>query len=152
MWRRVLAGFAGTLVVLASGIAFFYAMMATDDFQNPNASLWAAILGIAIMWLLAFGALGMGIHYLKYSLTGEFLRLNPWARAFFLGALSFFPGFILTAPMAIVLAQKRWPGDTRADNVAMLASLSAGAVSAIIVFLALVRKARQANAATFGAE
>jgi hypothetical protein len=147
MSRRVLAGVVGTLAVLAGVIAFGYASMDLEDFRNPNVSFWTATLGVGIMWLLTLGAFGMGIHFLKYCFTGEFFQLNPWARAFILGALSFFPGFILSAPPAIILAQKRWPGDSRADNVAMLVSVCFGAALAFIVCFALVRRARRTDAA-----
>ena len=96
MSRRILAGTLGTLAVVAGVIAFGYASMASGDFRNPTVSFWTAILGVAIMWLLTLGAFGMGIHFLKYCFTGEFFQLNPWVRAFILGTLSFFPGFILS--------------------------------------------------------
>jgi len=145
MSKRILAGILGTLAVVAGVIAFGYANMSSGDFRNPNVSFWTAILGTGIMWLLTLGAFSMGIHFLKYCVTGEFFQLNPWVRAFILGALSFFPGFILSAPPAIILAEKRWPRDSRADNVAMLVSVCFGAVLAVIVCVALVRRARRSG-------
>jgi hypothetical protein len=145
MSKRILAGILGTLAVVAGVIAFGYASMSSGDFRNPNVSFWTAILGTGIMWLLTLGAFSMGIHFLKYSFTGEFFQLNPWVRAIILGALSFFPGFILSAPPAIILAEKRWPRDSRADNVAMLVSVCFGAVLAVIVCVALVRHARRSG-------
>jgi hypothetical protein len=147
MSRRVLAEVVGTLAVLVGVVAFEYASMALEDFRNPNVSFWTATLGIGIMWLLTLRAFGMGIHFLKHCFTGEFFQLNPWVRAFILGALSFFPDFILSAPPAITLAQERWPGDSRADNVAILVSVCFGAVLAFIVCGALVRRARRTDAA-----
>jgi hypothetical protein len=66
MWRRVLAGILGTLAVLAGAIACGYAIMASDDFSNPDVSLWTALLGTGLIWLLTLGAFAMGIHFLKY--------------------------------------------------------------------------------------
>lgn len=148
MSKRVLAGVVGALAVVAGLIAFIYASMATGDFRNPNVSFWTAILGIGIMGLLSLAGFGMGIHFLKYCLTGEFFHLNPWVRAFVLGALSFFPGFILSAPPAIILSEKRWPRNSQADSIAMLVSVCFGAVFAVIACVALVKKARRTDAAS----
>ena|ERR1700722_8879362 len=143
MPKRIFAGILGTLAVVAGVTAFGSAIMASGDFRNPNVSFLTAILGTGIMWLLTLGAFSMGIHFLKYCLTGEFFQLNPWVRAFILGPLSFFPGFILSAPPAIILAEKLWPRDSRADDVAMLVSACFGAMLAVIVCVALVRRARR---------
>jgi len=145
--KRVVAGILGALAVLASVAAFNYAEMALEDFSNPSVSVWAAIFGTATIWLLTLGAFGMGIHFLKYSFTGTFFQMNPRIRAFTLGALSFFPGFILLAPPAILLADRRWPGNTQALNLAMLVSACFGALCAVFVSLALVRKARRTESA-----
>jgi hypothetical protein len=147
MWRRVLAGILGTLAVLAGVIAYGYASMASDDFRNPNVSFLTAILGTGIMWLLTLGAFGMGIHFLKYCVTGKFFRVNPRARALILGALFFFPGFIVSAIPATLLVSKWWPRDIQADNIAMLMSVFIGAVLAIVVCVALIRTGHRNEAA-----
>ena len=139
MWRRVLAGILGALAVLAGVIAYGYARMGYDDFGNLNVSFWTAILGTGLMWLLTLGAFGMGVHFLKYCFTGKFSRVNPWARALVLGALSFFPGFIVSAVPATLLVSKRWPGDIQADNVALLTSVFVGATLAVVVCVVLIR-------------
>jgi hypothetical protein len=139
MWRRVLAGILGTLAVLAGVIAYGYARMASDDFSNPNVSFWTAILGTGLIWLLTLGAFVMGIHFLKYCITGKFFRVNPWTRALILGALSFFPGFIVSAVPATLLVSKWWPRDIQADNIAMLTSVFVGAALAVVVCVALIR-------------
>jgi len=147
MWRRVLAGILGTLAVLAGVIAYGYARMASEDFNNPNVSVWTAILGTGIIWLLTLGAFGMGIHFLKYCITGKFFRVNPWTRALILGALSFFPGFIVSAVPATLLASKWWPRDIHADNVAMLTSVLVGAALSVVVCVALVRTGHRSDTA-----
>jgi hypothetical protein len=147
MWRRVLAGILGTLAVLAGVIAYGYARMASEDLSNPNVSFWTAILGTGIMWLLTLGAFGMGIHFLKYSVTEKFFRVNRRARALILGALSFFPGFIVSAVPAELLVSKRWPRDIQADNIAMLASVFVGAALAVVVCVALTRTGHRNGAA-----
>jgi len=126
--------------VLAGIIAYGYASMASEDFSNPNVSLWMAILGIGTMWLLALGAFAMGIHFLKYCFTGTFFRMNPWFRALILGALSFFPGFVLSAVPAMLLVSSRWPGNAQADDIAMLISAFVGLALAFIVCVVLVRR------------
>ena len=147
MWRRVLAGLLGTLAVLAGYIAYGYASMNSEDFRNPNVSFWSAALGTGFMWLLTLGAFGMGIHFLKYSFTGEFFRVNLRLRALILGALSFFPGFFLLAAPALFLVSKRWPRDTHADDLALLISAFLGVALAVVVCLALLRRAQRNDAA-----
>ena len=143
MWRRVSTGVLGALAVLAGVVAFGYARMACDDFNNPNVPFLTAILGAGLMWLLTLGAFCMGIHFLKYCFTGNFFRVNRWARALILGALSFFPGFIACAVPATILVSKRWPRDIQADNIAMLTSVFVGAALAIAVCVALIRTGRR---------
>jgi hypothetical protein len=147
MWRRVLAGILGTLAVLAGAIACGYALMASDDFSNSDVSFWIALLGTGIIWLLTLGAFAMGIHFLKYCVTGKFFQVNPWARALVLGALSFFPGFIVSAIPAMLLVSKSWPREARAENVAILTSIFLGAALAVVVCVALIRT-RDRNDAT----
>lgn len=147
MWRRVLAGILGTLAVLAGVIAYGYARMASDDFSNPNVSFWTATLGTGLLWLLTLGAFCMGIHFLKYFVTGRSFRANRWARALILGTLSFFPGFIVSAVPAELLVSKRWPGNIQADNIAMLTSVFIGAALAIVVCIALIRTGHRNDAA-----
>jgi hypothetical protein len=147
MWRRVLAGLLGTLAVLAGIVAYGYASMASEDFKNPNVSIWTAILGTGIIWLLTLGASGMGIHFLKYCFTGKFFRVNPRVRALILGTLSFFPGFILSAIPAVVLVSNRWPRDIQADDLAILISVFVGVATAALVCLALLRRARRSSTA-----
>jgi hypothetical protein len=145
MSKRILAGILGTLAVVAGGVAYGYASASSEDFRNPSVSFGTATLFTGIMWLLTLGAFSMGIHFLKYCFTGDFFQLNPWVRAFILGAFSFFPGFILSAPPAIILAEKWWPRDILADNIAILVSVCFGAVSAVTVCVALVRRARRSG-------
>jgi uncharacterized MnhB-related membrane protein len=109
------------------------------DFSNPNVSFWTAILGTGLIWLLTLGAFVMGIHFLKYCITGKFFRVNPWTRALILGALSFFPGFIVSAVPATLLVSKWWPRDIQADNIAMLTSVFVGAALAVVVYVAIIR-------------
>jgi len=139
MWRRVLAGILGALAVLAGVIAYGYARMGYDDVGNPNVSFWTAILATRLMWLLTLGAFGMGVHFLNYCCTGKFSRVNPWARGLVLGALSFFPGFIVSAVPATLLVSKRWPGDIQADNIALLTSVFVGTTLAVVVCVVLIR-------------
>ncbi|PYV70376.1 MAG: hypothetical protein DMG96_31350 [Acidobacteria bacterium] len=106
----------GALAVLAGVIAYGYARMGYDDFGNPNVSFWTAILG-----------------------TGLISRVNPWARGLVLGALSFFPGFIVSAVPATLLVSKRWPGDIQADNIALLTSVFVGTTLAVVVCVVLIR-------------
>lgn len=145
MWRRILAGLLGTLAVLAGNVAYGYARMASGDFQNPNVSFWTAILGTAIIWLLTLGAFGMGIHFLKYCFTGRFFRVSPWLRAPVLGTLSFFPGFILSAVPTVVLVSNRWPRDAGAYDLAMFISVFVGVATAVLIYLALLRRARRSG-------
>ena len=148
MWRRVLAGILGTLAVLAGIVASEYASMAFEDFRNPNVPFYMALLGAGLICLLTLGAFGMGIHFLKYCFTGTFFRINPWLRAFILGALSFFPGFILSAPPVLFLVSRRWPRNSGADEVAMLISAVVGGALAVVVFVSLVRKTGRYHAAS----
>ena len=136
----------GTIAVLAAIIAYGYANRASDNFSNPG----IAILGTGLMWLLTLGAFVMGIHFLKYCITGKFVRVNRWARALILGALSFFPGFIVSAVPATLLVSKRWPRDIHADNIAMficILCILVGAALAVIVCIALIRTGHR-NGAT----
>jgi hypothetical protein len=145
MWKRVSSGALGALAVLAGTVAFGYARMASDDFNNPNAHFLTAILGTGLMWLLTFGAFCMGIHLLKHCFSGKCFRVNRWARALILGTLSFFPGFIASAIPAAILVSKRWPTDIQAGNIAMLTSAFVGALSAIIVGVALIRTGHRSH-------
>lgn len=138
----------GTLAVLAGVVAFGYATMSFEDFRNPNVPFYVALLGTGVIWLLTLGAFGMGVHFLKYCFTGTFFRINPWLRAFILGALSFFPGFFLAAAPTMFLVSKLWPGNSGADDVAMLISAVVGVALAVVVCVSLLRKAQRNHAAS----
>ena len=146
MWGRIAAGIVGTLAVLAGLGAYGYAIMASDDFHNPDVSLSMAIVVAGIMWVLTLGAFGMGVHFLKYCLTGRFFRINPWVRALILGVLSFFPGFIMSVAPAIFLVSRQWPRSIRAENIAMLISAFGGLACAVVVSIALVRRVQRNDA------
>jgi len=146
MWRRILAGILGSLAVLAGVTAYGYARMASEDFSDPNVSLWTAILGTGLMWLLTLGAFCLGVHFLKYCFTGTFFRVNRWARALILGALSFFPGFIVSAAPAILVVLKRWPGNVQAENIALLSGVFVGLTLAIVVCVVLLKTEQPSDA------
>ena len=148
VWRRLSAGILGTLAVLAGIVASEYASMSFEDFSNPIVPFYVALLGTGLMWLLTLGAFGMGVHFLKHCFTGMSFRINPWLRAFLLGVLSFFPGFILSAAPALFLVSRRWPRNSGADEVAMLISAVVGVALAVLVCVSLVRKARRNHAAS----
>jgi len=148
MWRRVLTGILGTLAALAGVVAFGYASMSFDDFRNPNVPFYVALVGSAVMWLLTFGAFVMGVHFLKHCFTGTFFRINPLLRAFVLGALSFFPGFILSAAPTMFVVSRRWPGNSGAEDGAMLIGVAVGVALAVVVCVSLIKKAHRNHAAS----
>lgn len=143
MWIRIAAGIIGALAMLAGIVAFGYATGSLEDFKNPNVSFWTALLGNAVMWLMTFSAFALGIHFLKYGLTGRPFRVNPSARALILGVVSFFPGFVLSAPLTLLIASYGWPRNSQAENWALVVSALIGVTVAIVVCIFLLKKVRQ---------
>jgi len=138
--KRILSGILGVLAGLGGFVAFSYASMAAGDFRNPAVSIWTALLGSVLIWLLTLGAFGFAVHLLKYSIAGEPFHIPGWMRALILGALSFFPGFLLSlVPMALWVSH-RWPRDNHAQERALLVSACVGLASVVLVSVVLLKK------------
>ena len=140
MWKRIAAGVLGLLAIISGVPGCGYATTAVGDFLTGN-SVWIALSGMLVLWLLTLGAFWMGADFLKFAVSGKPFRLRPRLRAAILGVLSFFPGFIFTLPFAFTYVSHWQPNDEDAPIRAVLVCASAGVVFAMLISMFLVRRA-----------
>ena len=67
MMKRILAGTVGAVAILAGWIAAHYAVMAWEDFLNPEVGFWLAIFGNVISWAFTLTPVVFGVRFLKFA-------------------------------------------------------------------------------------
>jgi hypothetical protein len=102
MAKRILATVAGALAILEAVSASGLAIRASEDFQNPAVGFWPTILGETIVCTAAFVGFGIGIRFLYFGWKGHDNQKPVWMRPTLITLGSFFPGFILSLPLAFL--------------------------------------------------
>ena len=129
----------GVIAVLASVIPLDNAFFALQDLRNPGMPFRFAVQEL-VMCAMAFVLLGIGIRFLRFAWSGRNDPSNSWFRPVLLGIGSFFPGFIVSLPLAMLWADHTWPGDRQSYLAAIDASFCVGVAAAIICFVVLLKK------------
>ena len=128
MAKRMIAGALGTVAVLGSFLLLWYTF---QDYKSPN-------LGQLLMCSIAIPALWLGVRFVRFALFGRIAQTNSLASSIFLGIGFFFPGFVFSLPITILLAS-----DTRNDESFVAAvgfSVCIGVAAAMICTIVSVRK------------
>ena len=92
------------------------------------------------MSFLALTGFVIGIRFLLFAFGRHVDRTSGWARPLFLGAAFFFPGFVLSLPLTMLLAWRAWPGDDGKLDLAMEVSVCVGVAAAVVCSIVLFRK------------
>ena len=133
MGKRIAAGVLGALAICSGVLGCGYAATAFADAGQSGYSVWAALLGSALLGLLTLGAFGLGADFVTFAVSGQSLRVPPRLRAVSVGVLSFFPGFVLAFLPTAFYELFRHPN----DNWAPLRAFAVGAVVGIAYMLAV---------------
>jgi|SRR5215470_2883711 len=128
MAKRIIAGALGTIAVLASFLPLWYAFA---DYKSPN-------LGQLVMCSLAIPALWIGVRFLRFAVSGRGPQNNNLVKSVLLGIGFFFPGFVFSLPLTILLVS-----DTRHEKSFLAAvgfSICIGVAAAVVCAIVSVRK------------
>ena len=128
MAKRIIAGALGTIAVLGSFLLLWYTV---EDYESPN-------LGQLVMCSIATPALCLGVRFVRFAVFGRLAQTNSLASSILLGVSFFFPGFVFSLPLTILLAS-----DTRNDKsfaAAVGFSVCIGVAAAMICAIVSVRK------------
>ena len=128
MAKRIVAGALGTIAVLGSFLLLWYTF---EDYKSPN-------LGQLVICSIAIPALWLGVRFVRFAVFGRIAQTNSLASSIFLGIGFFFPGFVFSLPLTILLAS-----DTRNDKsfaAAVGFSVCIGVAAAMICTKVSVRK------------
>lgn len=128
MTKRTLATAVGALAILGGVYASLLALKASEDFQNPAAGFWPTILGETIVCSAAFVGFGIGIRFLYFGWTGHEEQTPSWVRTALISIGVFFPGFIISLPVAFLCAARVW-GNL---DIALPISISVGLISSLV--------------------
>jgi hypothetical protein len=130
MSKRILSGILGTFAIFAGLSAAGYALQGAGDFTSFPGQFWLDLAGEVIMCLMAFVAFGIGTRFLVFTATRHESR-NPISLKLVLcGAGMFFPGFLLSLPLALFCADHVWRNNRQASDMALLICLGGGLTSA----------------------
>jgi uncharacterized membrane protein YidH (DUF202 family) len=142
MWKRSLAAAVGVIAVLVSPIPFAFVVQ-TGTFKNSTVSFWEAALWTLLACSMGFVALGIGLRFLRFTLSGKSTPSNKgWVQSLLLGVGFFFPAFIFSMPLTLVWANYTWPGDGQSAFAALPVSFCIGIAAAVICCIVLLKKRR----------
>ena len=128
MAKRIVAGALGTIAVLGSFLLLWYTF---EDYKSPN-------LGQLVICSIAIPALWLGVRFVRFAVFGRIAQTNSLASSIFLGIGFFFPGFVFSLPLTILLSS-----DTRIEKSFLAAvgfSVCIGVAAAMICTIVSVRK------------
>jgi hypothetical protein len=145
MAKRITAGILGTIAAVTSLLPLEFAFEILKDFKNPDVAFWSNVLGELFMCSLAVGGLSIGIHFLRFAASGRTRQTDSWVQPTLLGIGFFFPAFVLSLPLTILLLTRTWPGDNGKVDLALEVSLCVGVVAAVICTVLLLRKRAAAH-------
>jgi len=128
MTKRTLATAAGALAILGGVYASFLALNVGQDFRDPNVGFWPTILGETIVCSAAFVGFGIGIRFLYFGWTGNDKQRPSWMRPILITIGLFFPGFIISLPVAFLCATRVWGN----PDIALPISLGVGLISSLV--------------------
>ena len=128
--KRTIYGIMGAILGIGSLLPLGYAYESLKDVKACGDPVWLNLTGAAVMGTLAFSGLCLSFRFLRFAICGVEKQSARWANVLLLGIGAFFPGFIFSLPITMVLAAHRWPDDdlkglwlsTGAGVVAMVAS------------------------------
>lgn len=138
MTKRITSGILGATAVLGSLLPLGYAFEIFKDFTNPEVSFWPNLLGELLACLIAILALWIGERGLRFAVSGRSVETNSLAKSMLLGIGFFFPGFVFSLPLTILLIGHA--GDGKSFVAAIAFSICVGVAAAIICTIALVRR------------
>ena len=140
MAKRVIAGILGAMATFAGLIALGYTYEIFRDLYNPDVPVRSTVLGGALISFLALTGFVIGTRFLLFGFGRHADRTRDWARPLFLGAAFFFPGFVFSLPLTMLVAWRAWPGDDGKLFLAVEVSACVGVAAAIICSALLFRK------------
>jgi hypothetical protein len=108
--HSITAGILGTIAVGTSLLPLGFAFEIFKDFKNPDVAFWPNVLGELFMCSLAVGGLSIGIHFLRFAASDRTRQTDSWVKSTLLGIGFFFPGFVFSLLLTILLATRTWPG------------------------------------------
>jgi hypothetical protein len=142
MAKRIIAGILGGMAAFASLLPLGYTYEVFRDLQDPAVPVWSTVLAGLFFSLMALTGFVIGFRFLRFAFGCRSERTSGWGRPLLLGAGFFFPGFVFSLPLAMLVAQRMWPGDDRKVDLAMEVSLCVGVAAAVICSVVLFRKWR----------
>ena len=145
MWKRISAGLIGAVTICCGILGCGYSVMAFADLGRAGSSIWAAVLGIALLWLLTLGAFGFGANFVKFAVSKQPFRVPPRLRAISLSVLSFFPGFLFSFPPTAFYELLRHPNDQQAPLRAFVVGAVVGLASMLAASCVLLTKNNRAR-------
>jgi hypothetical protein len=143
--RVVALAFASFAVYLAVLTAALAADLRTE-YKTPGAaiSLSFAIPGSIIFYCVAIAALGLGIWLLRLAFgDGQDAGAKParsWVKVLLVSIGCFFPGLLLSVPLALWWAANTWPGDGQSPLAAFEPSLILAGMVVVVCSVLLLRK------------
>jgi len=140
MTKRILAGLLGGIAAFASLLSLGYTFEVFRDLQNPDVPVWSTVLGGLFFSLMAFTSFVIGFRFLLFACGHRSDRTSGWARPLLLGAGFFFPGFVFSLPLTMLVVKRTWPGDDGKVDLAMEVSLCVGVAAAVICGAVLLRE------------
>jgi hypothetical protein len=144
MPKRIIAAIIGAFAVVAGIVACGYTYEVARDFGNPEVSFWPNVLGTVLMGTIALGGLTFGMRFLRFALLGRTSEERSRLSAVLLGLGCFFPGFVFSAPFAILWGLHKSHGNDQSDETGLIASLFIGVAAAIVGCVVLLRRRRRA--------
>jgi hypothetical protein len=138
MAKRIISGIIGAVAVAGSLLPLGYAFEIFNDFKNSDVYFWSNVFGELVMCSIAIPALWIGVRFLRFAVSGRDGQTTSLAKSVLLGIGFFFPGFVFSLPLTILLASDT--KDAKRFVAAVGFSICIGVAAAIICTIALVRR------------
>ena len=142
MPKRIIAAIIGAFAVVVGIVACGYTYEVARDFGNPAVSFWPNVLGTAFMGTIALGGLALGMRFLQFALLGRASEARSRLSAVLLGLGCFFPGFVFSAPIAVLWGLHKSHGNDQSVETGLIVSLFIGVAAAIVGCVVLLNRRR----------
>jgi len=131
MPKRIFTLVLSVFALLAATAAAGALVRLQEDFANLNVDYWTTVAGVLVAGAMALVALGIGVRFLYFGFFGRHMASDVWLRPILVSIGLFFPGFVVSAFLSILLVSRFWSGRAANFDVALLISMGLGVATSL---------------------